>query len=198
MSASGKFISIVALHFPPPRRSSDPEYAAWLASMTLTLRRFSDDVLAEAAQEIITTRTLKEGRFFPLPSECTAICNRIAARKHAEQTPMLSTGKRDPSPWAGWRAALADDLMQSASGTQAAKEGWGLAFHTFCHEHGRAPTEPREIARCKEHRQSLDEAMRILNSGEVVFAREALLNIGRAMLARNDDFKAKAKGEKAA
>jgi hypothetical protein len=197
MSDVGKFISIVALHFPTPRKSEDPEYAAWLASMMLVLRPFDDDVLAEAAQEIVTTRTIKDGRFFPLPAECTVICNRIAARKHAEKTPLLSTDKRDQSPWAGWRTTLADDLMQSASGKQASKEGWGLAFHNFCHENGCAPSTPQEIARCKSQRQSLDEGMRILMSGEPVFARDALLRIGQTMLVRNDEFKAKAGGKAA-
>lgn len=150
MSDAGKFISVVALHFPPPRKADDADYGAWLASMMRTLRQFDDAVLARAAQEIIEKRTAKDGKFFPLPSECTEICNRVAAQMHAEKTPLLTDAKTLMSYDS--RVTLARNIMQAPIGRRAVKEGWGEAMFHFCVDHCRAP-EGQEIERCKRRAQ---------------------------------------------
>jgi hypothetical protein len=194
-----RFIATVELHFPRPKFSGDETMeAAWVKSMNRVLSRFDDDVLASAAERILGRRHPKDdGRFFPSPAECVEFCEEALDVKQRSATPLLSTAKRDPSPWAGWRTVLADDLMESATGKQAAREGWGLAFHTFCRENGRAPETPQEIARCKSSRRALDEGMAILRADTDIFARGPLIRIGQKMLAENDEMCTKAKGDAA-
>lgn len=194
-----KFIAAVALHFPRPKFNDDEGMeAAWMASMNRVLSHYSDDILADAAVRILSKRNpKKDGRFFPSPSECTEVCDEAAEVKRLRETPLISTAQRDPSPWAGWRITLADDLMKSAPGLQASCEGWGLAFHTFCRENGRAP-ELHEFGQCRQARRNLDVGMQILHADEDAFARGPLMQLGQKMLKRNEEFKAQANGEKAA
>lgn len=193
MSASPKaikqFIAVVELYFPRPKFDGDEtQEAAWMAIMARVLSPFDNDVVADGAVRLVSTY---QGRFFPKPAECTAACEKAAEAKHYRQTPLISAGSRDPSPYAGWRITLADDLMQSAPGKQAAREGWGFAFHNFCRENGRAPS-PHEFAKCKAERRALDEGMAILRKDDGIFGHKALLELGTKMLAKNDELKGKA------
>jgi hypothetical protein len=52
---------------------------------------------------------------------------------------------------------LADDLMKTETGKQAAREGWALAFHNFCRVNGKAPSG-HEIAECRASWKGFEEA----------------------------------------
>lgn len=186
MSDVGKFISMVGLHFPPPRKVDDPEYAAWLTSMTISLRHYSDSVLAAAAADIVQTRTAKDGRFFPLPSECAKVCDRHRWLQEAQQRPLLSTGRRDGSPWAGWRVKLAGELIVCELGRQAKAEGWILALYDFARANARLPAGG-EIDTCKAVAKRFDEAYEACRRGDAGELGPALTKLGRSMIERRKE-----------
>jgi len=141
-----QFIATVSLHFPRPKFNGDEVMeGGWMASMNRILGKYPDDVLASAADRIVFDRSTKDGRFFPLPSEITAICNEIMESKRALETPLLKAPENVPYTA---RASLAADLMKSPMGKLATKEGWDLSMFHFCVDNMRAPNG-EEIEECK-------------------------------------------------
>lgn len=193
-----KFIATVALHFPRPKFSDDETMeGAWMASMNRVLSGYSDEVLAEAAHRILRDRNpKKDGKFFPVPSECTEVCNEVARLEAQKQTPLLSYGHQDSSEFAGWRYTLADDLIKSELGKRAAREGWALMFHTFCRTKGRAPAG-NEITQCKASMQDLHEGVEMCLRGEGGACSRALAGLGESMVKRGEDLRDKVLGKAA-
>ena len=194
MSEAGvhRFVAVVALHFPRPKFNDDEVMeGAWIASMNRVLSGYSDEVLAEAAQRILAQRNPKrDGKFFPVPSECSDVCTHVAKLQEMQRTPLLSYGHRDSSPWAGWRMQLADELINGEMGRQAAEEGWVLILHDFVRNNGRMPTG-NEIARCRQDAKVFDEAyaecVRGHWQGNGQFVQAAFVKLGDSMVARRDD-----------
>lgn len=151
MSAEGvlRFVAVVELHFPRPKFNDDERMeAAWLASMQRSLGGYDDDVLSEAAQRILRDRSpKKDGRFFPVPSECEDACKEALKLKRARETPLLASPQNVPYEA---RANLAADIMKSPLGVRAHKEGWDVPMFHFCVDHMRAPSG-KEIDECKRH-----------------------------------------------
>lgn len=142
-----KFIATVSLHYPRPKFNDDDTMgAAWTASMNRVLSGFADDVLAEAAQRVLETRNpKKDGRFFPVPQECTEVCREILEEHEARKTPLLAGPKDVPYEA---RVALARDLMKSPMGQLARRENWDVGMYEFCLEHMRVPAGA-DIEACK-------------------------------------------------
>ncbi len=142
-----RFVAVVELHFPRPKFNDDEQMeAAWLASMTRTLGNYPDDVLSEAAQRILRDRNpKKDGRFFPVPSECEDACKAALRLKRAQETPLLGFG---PEMSYSERCNLARDLMKAPLGDKAKKEGWSQALWDFCVQHRKLPSG-HEIDACK-------------------------------------------------
>lgn len=174
------FIRVVSIHFPSSARGDDAEL--WLASMDRILRGMEPEVLAIAAEIIIETRDQKrDGRFFPVPKECVAACERARERIRLQAVPpLLSQGNRDPSPFASWRVALADELIQGSMGREAAENGWALSLRDFCRRHGRLP-QGREIDGCKRTAAGFDDALQACEAGRAGVLSGPLARLGRTM-----------------
>lgn len=161
MSAEGvaRFISVVALHFPRPKFNEDEVMeAAWVASMNRTLGGFSDEVLADAAERIVSSRhPKKDGRFFPTPAECSSACVEASKLIAASETPLLAKPKGDD--WSDDRLALAFDLVRGEMGKRAAREGWAARLYNFCRINMRLPNA-QEAFKCQEEARSLEVAIR--------------------------------------
>ena len=104
------------------------------------LSGYQNDVLEEAANIIIGGR---EKRTFPLPADCLIAC------REARQEIFIRDATRNPQrkesgrfdEWSKERIVLADRLIQSLMGRQAAEEGWIMRLHDFCRENSRLPDE---------------------------------------------------------
>lgn len=192
--AVSKFIAVVGLHFPRPKFADDETMeTAWMASMRRALEGYDDAVLAAAAERIICTRKPKrDGRFFPVPSECTEACEYVCKLKEALATPLLAA---PPSNRYEWRYKLADELILTPLGKQAGDEGWLLALHDFIRAHGRLPTQPWEITKCKASANGFDEAYETVLRGEGGVANAALERLGASMLARREAYREKVLGK---
>lgn len=187
-----QFIAVVSLHFPPPIKSGDETMEeAWTASMVRNMRGYAPDVLAAAAQEIIDTRTPKDGRFFPLPSECKAVCDRLA-RVKAPAAPLL-TAEHKGDDFAEWRIKLADDLVQTELGRQAAREGWVMPLHLFCRQHARLPKDG-EIATLRRQGKEFADAYRWLEQSEHPL-RAPLMALGDAFRSHREQLRKRVLGE---
>jgi len=163
------FIAVVALHFPRPKFSEDEMMeGAWMASMTRVLSPYPDDVLAAAAQHIIDERNpKKDGRFFPVPSECREACDAAVDRLRAAETPLLAAPPEVPY-WA--RVDLARDLMQSPMGQLAKRENWDTRMYHFCVENMRVPGG-KEIDECKRDARKFAAIYEECLRGEHPFGR---------------------------
>lgn len=186
-----EFIAVIEAHF--PKRPSDDERMdrAWLVSMNGFLRGYSSEVLGQAAMDILRTRDRSKngGTWFPTPKECVDACD--AAKKNLEPPKMLSTGQKDPSPWASWRVDLADELIRTTElGKQASREGWVLALHNFVRQRGRLPKDG-EISACRSLSKSHAELVAACEAGEVGgdFSA-ALARLGRTMIEKGQDMTA--------
>lgn len=127
------FLSRVVIHF-PVRFESDAREAEWLRSMIDAIGGYDADVLAKAAQRIIDKRT---DRRFPLPAEIRGVCQEIAEDARLEALPIDTADA--PPRFASYRYKLADELVMTDMGRQAARDGWVLGLHHFVVEHGRLP-----------------------------------------------------------
>src|SRR3990167_1491693 len=163
-----KFIAIVGLHFPPPKANDEETNAAWCASMVRILGSYPAAVLAEAAQQIIDERNpKKDGRFFPVPSECREACEAAVDRLRAAETPLLAAPPEVPY-WA--RVDLARDLMQSPMGQLAKRENWDTRMYHFCVENMRVPAG-KEIDECKRDARKFAAVYEECLRGEHPFGR---------------------------
>ena len=179
-----KFISIVGLHFPRPKFEDDETMgAAWTASMTRTLGGYSDDVLLEAAQRILGTRNpKKDGKFFPVPSECSAVCDQVALLKsRTSSTPLLAGPSANE--WSEERQRLALDLMKGPLGAKAAREGWMVTLYDFCRVNMRLPTE-KEAAQYRESGRGFEEKLRDCENGEAGDNSRDWAKLGASIKAR--------------
>lgn len=186
----GKLISMVGLHFPPPKFPDDQAEAAWSASMVRFLAPYSPEVLAKAAEHIIQTRdpTRHGQRWFPAPAEIIAVCNTMRAVVDAGRTPLLTSGRRDPSEWAGWRRDLADELVRNSDlGREAARGGWVQALWDFCRRRGALPRTQSELVEVRGHARDFDKALDVLRRGQGGAFNAPLLSLGEAMLDKRNE-----------
>jgi hypothetical protein len=181
-----KFIAVVELHFPRPKFNGDEQMeSAWLKSMHKVLAGYSDEIVALAAERILLSRSPKrDGRFFPSPMECIEACDKAAAYRQQEATPLLSGPKEMPYDA---RVRLARDLMRCPMGQAAIKDGWGQSMFQFCIDNQRVPGG-REIDECKiTSRQFAAEYERLLRGdhpmrGPLAKLAEGMMRKARAMM----------------
>lgn len=182
-----QFISVVGLHFPRPKFNDDEVMeAAWMASLTRTLSFYSDEVLNRAAMRIVDTRDpKKDGRFFPLPAECTRVCREIASEE-AREAPRLALSGPRANEWSDERLELAFDLCKSPIGIRAAREGWVMGLYDFCRREMRVPTESE--ARTLIHgARGFEDVLERLRNGEANQFTAALVELGETIKAKRND-----------
>jgi hypothetical protein len=179
--AVSQFITDLAVHF--GRKHETPEAEkAWLQSMFSTLRPYGQETLKYARERIINTRT---ERSFPLPAECKKVCDLIASREEIEHgVGRLDVGKVPPQ-FSDARIKLADDLVMTAMGKEAAKDGWILALHDFCRDNARLPGG-NEIAKVKAVPKGFDAAY-VDCASRTGALDKALLQLGDKMIARRKE-----------
>lgn len=184
----GKLISVVGLHFPRPRFRDDAEEAAWTASIVRCLSSFSPEVLAKATELIVRDRDPKrDGKYFPVPAELIKACRDAqGVLERASDPPLLSEGRKDQSQYAGWRVDLANDLVKTEMGREAAKSGWIGSLWDFCRRMARLP-DRHEIRNVRSDAEAFDEALDACERGEVGFATKPLLDLGRKIKARREE-----------
>lgn len=180
------FIAAVSRQFNPPRLD-ETEAAGWMRDYVRVIGKYDADVLSRAAHKIIETRT--ESRF-PKPAECRAACveaDRDLATLRKDQG-LLSHGQRDQSPWASWRQDMADTLIKTDMGRQAAREGWVLLLWNYCRDHGRLPS-PDMAARFAREARAIDDLIQE-NEGRIDGLSQACARFGRTILERRDEMQA--------
>jgi hypothetical protein len=181
-----KFIAELAMHFPPSmRQSDDPRaYSDWLKSVLLALTGYSEPVLRAAANEMINTRT---DRRFPLVSEIKKIADKHAAEEYraAQAKPLTDRHQVSQSPYSDWRRELADDLVMTGMGREAARGGWVLSLHDFCTQHGRLPSG-HEIGTCRAGAEDFDAAYDACLRGDGGAIAAGLVKLGASMLDRRE------------
>lgn len=139
--------------------TADP--AAVLLPYHQYLAKYGADVLQRAANRIASTRKIRK---FPLLAECLEACrdaqDEVAAQVQRENGAARRASK-SVDPWSPQRVELADKLMRSDAGLQAADEGWIIFLHDFCREQGRLPNKfEAEDIRAKGLRLNAESAER--------------------------------------
>lgn len=190
MSGTGvaQFIAMVSLHFPRPKFGGDEVMeGGWMSSMTLALSKYSDDVLREAAQQILLKRVpKKDGAFFPAPSECIAVCNTIANQHFKDEEKSRLLPGPNPDSWSDDRLALAFDLMKSELGRRAVREGWLQSLYTFCRKNMRLP-KGNEIEVCIADGRIVQQVVEEFQNGEPNQFNAAIVRWGNTMLEKQDE-----------
>lgn len=181
------FIATVQVHFPRGGTRDEDLEDAWMTSMVKFLAPFTKDVLAAAAEHILRTRDpRKQGqRWFPSPRECIEACELMQRTMNVQATPLLSYGNRDPSPWAGWRVKLANDLMRTEMGRQAAREGWNGVLWNFARENQRLPTDEHELRMVKGAAARFAKVLRDCEEGRGGEFGKPLAALGRSIQAKH-------------
>lgn len=196
----GKLISMVGLHFPPPRFPDEQTEAAWTASMVRFLAPYTPEVLAATAEHIIKTRDpSKQGmKWFPAPAEIIKIADLLRRASDTRETPLLTHGERDKSQFAGWRTDLANELVGTSEiGKEAARNGWVKSLWDWCRKFGALPRSQREVSEVKGEAAQFDAHMRTLRAGEGGAFNGALLKLGESLLQRRKELEQRVLGEAA-
>jgi hypothetical protein len=163
-AAVKKFIAVVELHFPRPKFDGDEQMeAAWVQTIKLAAKDYSDEVVGSAGERILLTRNPKrDGRFFPSPQECIEAFDKAAAYRQQQATPLL---EKPPELTYEEKTNLARDIMQAPLGLKAKKEGWGVSMFQFVVDHQRAP-QGSEIDACKASARDFAAAKARLANGD--------------------------------
>lgn len=181
--AALSFIDLVMQHYPPFRWDEEQE-KAWATTMVREIGGFSDEVITKAIETMVRTR--KERRT-PLVSECIEACldarKWIEGEKRSASLPFEghTTANLD---WTGDRLKLASELVTSAMGKQASKEGWVGALWSFARRNSRLPQPGKEVDECKKTAKEFDEAYAICVRNPHNPLTAALERLGAEMIKR--------------
>jgi len=149
-----EFAEAVITHWPPFRWEEHQE-VSWTQAIVRELSGFDRQVLGNAMAHLVRTRRDSKT---PTVALCIDAC--VAARRWLDAEKQASALPIEKSPermrWED-RQRLANDLVKTAPGRQAAQEGWIASMHAFAVEHGRLPSG-REIDACKRYAKEFDEA----------------------------------------
>ena len=193
-SAVSKFITDLAMHFPPKNVRPEME-TAWVRSMAESLRGFHGDVLDAAARRIIDTRSYTT---FPLPADCREVCEAIKREREIVGRSQTLPAMRPPTgdEWSSERVKLAYDLLRSSMGKEAAsgKPCWVLSLWNFCRKNRRLP-QGHEVERCKRDAREFDEAYEDCVRGNAGLASKALEGLGASMIAKREKLRAEVLGK---
>ena len=188
-------ISDLAIQFGRPKFKGISEqeypraYAEFLKVINPALRMFSGEELKKAAEIIIATRKY---RSFPMVYECREACIEAAKALKAER-PRMFGGNDDarlpPPDWAPHRENIANELVMTALGQRAAREGWISALWQFIRKEMRLPNDA-EIKTCIADAKGVDEWTERASRGECGAQSMAVMRLGESMLKRRDELKA--------
>lgn len=222
-SAVAKFVSKVAVHFPPPKFAGEAEEAEWMGSIVASLKAYDEDVLRRAAQQIIDTRGLRDGeKWFPVPAAIRKVCADIKAQDEMASLPLdkvpAASGKQDGG---SHRYRTAYLLIDGPMGREAAQDGWVLPLFWWVVRNGSLPSPDRrgsfrtlersadggvhwETVSCSEvewvkraarmGRDAYAECVR----GNGGYLQGALMKLGESMQQRERELAAKVLGENVA
>lgn len=196
-----KFIATVSAHFPKPiKTSGDPKTAEqaealWTTTIVGFLAPFPPDILDKAALHILETRTRKgEDKWFPEPAELIRVCKLMQRNAAFKATPLLSHGAKDQGEWSAARIELANEMIQTETGREAARKGWIGALWDFARKFARLP-QPNELGDVKAVAKGLDDDLDRLERGEIDCPQaKALLRLGRNVQAKRAVLAAKIDG----
>jgi len=154
-NAAKHFIAEVLRAYPPFRWEPETE-ELWMSVLMKRLPSFSDEVLTRTLDHMLATR---DDRRTPLPPECLKFCQET--RRQIDMEKGKSNLPIEPSAaegdWTADRLRLADSLVMTPLGKEAAKNGWIGMLHSFCRKNMRAPVGP-EIEACKREAKEFDKA----------------------------------------
>jgi hypothetical protein len=175
-----RFVDTVLATF-PPFRWEDEQEQTWIATAVRRLSAFPDNVLEKALDHIVGTRGNHKT---PLIAELLDACHE-ARRLINHDTGKSELPIAEPQGHGDWtadRLKLADSLVMTPLGREAAKDGWIGSLHAFCQRNMRAPLGP-EIAACKREAKEFDQAYEICVRGGWGQANE-LEKLGAKMLGK--------------
>ncbi len=179
------FADQVLQHFPPFRWDEEQE-KAWADTLVRELSGFSTEIIDRAGREMVRTRKKAQT---PLVSECIEACldarKWVESERNAGKLPLDSGGSSRDRNWTEDRKRLADDLVMSPLGKQAAKEQWVKSLWNFCRRNSRLP-QPNEIEGCKREQREFMEAYRQCSISPHPRVRQ-WLSMGDEMLKRQKE-----------
>lgn len=193
MSTRGvlKFIDELGVNFSYRKDWDEEREKSWSTLMVRELGGYSDEILAHACRDIIVTRGKRQGeQWMPTIAECIKACRDaqflIDGEKNKGKLP-LGAGPLEKkfAIWSDERRVLADQLIMTSQGKQAAQEGWILGLHNFIREHARVPRQSEENALRTSSREFEEEYRKCLSGG---FAcAKPLAELGTKMLQRREE-----------
>lgn len=176
------FISSLRIHF-PTRHEGEAREIEWIKSVRNAIYHYDDSILSRASQKIIDTRT---DRRFPLPSEIRKICGDIAADDRRSKLSVDGDKFKSSDPWSPHRVRLADELMHTSMGREAARGGWILSLHDYVRKFGELPRDDYTKRKLIHGAKDFDDGYRMAIDGGFPGAR-AMVQLGDKMLARREE-----------
>jgi hypothetical protein len=165
--------------------SHDP--AAYLVEVGKMLAKYSDRTL-DAAADLLLSR--HRSMRFPTPAQCVGACEDVLEIEAGKQP--TETAPKHPE-WSAEAIAIADRLIVSDLGRQAADEGWITQLHDHCRNARRLPTA-RQIADMKREARLFEEAYSSCVAGKGGTFNDALKRLGDSFLAKRTRLAEKAHG----
>lgn len=156
-----------------------PDPVAYLTEIGKLLKGYTETEMEKAGDAVLRNH---RGRAFPTPSEIAGACADARAGSSRETVPAFKDHN-----WTNERIALADKLIKSPMGREAADEGWILSLHDFIRENERLP-EPREIGLIKAKARGFDEAYAAVCSGAGGVCSAALRRLGDTFLKKREKY----------
>ena len=177
--AALSFLQTLQTNFRVKRHESDEHEEKWVQMMVIELSGFSAEVLEKAAADIVRTR---KNEYFPILAECLAACREAKRWLDVGKPKLQSEAVRK---FVGFEE-LADQLIHTAMGRQAANEGWILMLHDYIRNHGRLPDE-WQIPRMKATFLWVEQAHDDCRKGDLGPTTKVLQEFSRSFLKRRHD-----------
>ena len=174
------------MHFDPPALPDTATADDFMRDFRKDLSGFSGDVYALAAKNLRTAKVYR--KFFPTNGTIRAACLDARDELMTQAGRAKRNDARDDGAWRPERIALADRIIRSPLGVQAAEEGWIVHLHDWCRENKRVPNdfEKREVRRhgleIAAERDRLAQAAEGSPNAMIIAA-----SIGRAMESKREN-----------
>lgn len=160
--SAGDFVDELNSYFWPPQKWDEEQAKNNSRRVSRAVTNYPDPVRRKAADNLINRA---KDRRWPLINDVVAACEEMdryyKVDKQQSKLPLLTSP--GVGEWAPDRVKLADDILRSSLGRQAAKEGWAHPLWVWCRRKGEAP-RGAEIDACKraamEHLGLVEEVVR--------------------------------------
>lgn len=152
-------LAYAALQVFAPATWDEEQEQTWTGYVVPEIEGMADEIIEAGTKQMLRRRKRKDG--MPSVAEVIEYCeeaDRWIKQKQGKENLQIEQPFVPHGAWTGDRKQLADELIRTPLGKQAAKEGWIGVLWDFCRNQQRLPQQGKEVEELKRESKAVDAA----------------------------------------